>query len=145
FPAEQAPDRHATVLEEEFARVLRVEAELLELASAGGSAARPGEPGGQGGGVRGPLGRLPASRGTPSPQFSSGLPLDCVLNTREAARCRAPFLLTRVGRVSGKRIRPGRATAPPHHRAQVGHRGIPMSIARRRLLPVLAALAVLFL
>src|SRR5207249_9737031 len=82
---------------------------------------------------------------TPSPQFSSGLPLDCVLNTREAARCRAPFLLTRVGRVSGKRIRPGRATAPPHHRAQVGHRGIPMSIARRRLLPVLAALAVLFL
>ena len=48
FPAEQAPDRHATVLEEEFARVLRVEA---ELASAGGSAARPGEPGGQGGGA----------------------------------------------------------------------------------------------
>jgi len=114
FPAEQAPDRHATVLEEEFARVLRVEAELLELASAGGSAARPGEPGGQGGGVRGPRGRLPASRGTPSPQFSFGLPLDCVLNTREAARCRAPFLLTRVGR-GIREAYPPRA-APPHLR-----------------------------
>src|SRR5205823_7218965 len=32
--AEQVPDRHAAVLEEELARVLRVEAELVELAAA---------------------------------------------------------------------------------------------------------------
>ena len=45
FPAEQAPDRHATVLEEEFARVLRVEAELLELRR---REAAPRDPGNRG-------------------------------------------------------------------------------------------------